>query len=190
MHAATYLRDITWEVLEEVVTSARGVMDWLKEVASITGRKNLPLEWVTPAGFHVKQEALRTKESYIYTVIQKIHMYPAETGKISSHRQQLCMPPNFVHSHDGSHLALTVCECLDRGVTSFATKHDAYGTHACDVSEMRSATRYRFVRMYTPDLLRQYWKEWQADTGMTLPEPDPRGEFDLTQVIRSLYFFS
>lgn len=187
--AACYLRDVTWEVLGEVVTSARTVMDWLKEVAKVTAKAGHKLTWTSPSGFAVTQEALRTKDTAIYTLLQRVHMYIAEPGKLSAHRQQLCMPPNFVHDMDAAHLMLTVDECLKRGVTSFNMIHDSYGTHAADVDAMGSALRYRFVRMYQEDVLRRYWTQWCEATGIDLPEPPSRGDFDLTQVIESEYFF-
>lgn len=187
--AAIYLRDITWEVLGDVVTSAREVMDWLKDIAKITAKAGHKLTWTSPAGFNVTQEALRTKDTVIYTLLQRIHMYIAEPGQLSPHRQQLCMPPNFVHDMDAAHLMLTVDECLKRGVTSFNMIHDSFGTHAVDVDTLNSALRYRFVRMYHKDILREYWAKWCKDTGMSLPEPPSRGDFDLTQVIESEYFF-
>lgn len=187
--AACYLRDVTWEVLGDIVTSAREVMDWLKEVAKITAKKGHKLTWTSPSGFAMTQEALRTKDTAIYTLLQRVHMYIAEPGKLSAHRQQLCMPPNFVHDMDAAHLMLTVDECLKRGVTSFNMIHDSFGTHACDVDTMNSALRYRFVRMYQQDMLRLYWMQWCEATGIDLPKPPSRGDFDLTQVIESPYFF-
>lgn len=187
--AATYLRDVTWEVLSKTVTSAREVMGWLKEIAKMTAKEGHKLTWVSPAGFAVTQEALRTKDTAIYTLLQRIHMYIAVPGQLSPHRQQLCMPPNFVHNMDAAHLMLTVDECLKRGVTSFSMIHDSFGTHATDVDTLSSALRYRFVRMYHNDVLHEYWTKWCKDTGMDLPKPPSRGDFDLTQVIESEYFF-
>lgn len=187
--AACYLRDVTWEVLGEIVTSAREIMDWLKDIARITSKKGHKLTWTSPAGFNMVQESLRTKDTAIYTLIQRVHMYIAEPGKISPYRQQLCMPPNFVHDMDAAHMMLTVDECVKRGVTSLNMIHDSYGTHFADMDTLHSALRYRFVRMYHTDWLRQYWKEWSKATGLDLPEPPSRGDFDLIQVIDSLYFF-
>ena len=187
--AACYLRDLTWDVLGDVVTSAREVMDWLKLVATTTAKDNQRLEWTTPAGFNVVQEALRTKDTAIYTLLQRVHIYSAEPGQLSAHRQQFCMPPNFVHSMDAAHLMLTIVECLKYGVTSFSTLHDSYGTHACDVDTLADALRYRFVKMYQPDVLRLYWGQWCETTGMDLPEPPSRGDLDLMQVAESPYFF-
>ena len=116
-------------------------------------------------------------------------MYIAEPGKLSAHRQQLCMPPNFVHSMDAAHMMLTIVECLKRGVTSFNMIHDDYHTHAADVDTMSPALRYRFVRQYQTDWLHTYWMQWCEATGIDLPEPPSRGDFDLTQVIDSPYFF-
>ena len=187
--AACYLRDVTWEVLGEIVTSAREVMDWLKDIARITSKKGHKLTWTSPAGFNMVQESLRTKDTAIYTLIQRVHMYIAEPGKLSPYRQQLCMPPNFVHDMDAAHMMLTVDECVKRGVTSLNMIHDSYGTHVADMDTLAAALRYRFVRMYHTDWLRQYWSEWCEATGLDLPEPPSRGDFDLTQVIESEYFF-
>jgi DNA-directed RNA polymerase len=189
---AVYLRDLTWKALEETVLSAQSVMGWLKGIASATAKQGHALRWTTPCGFPVVQEALEYRQTAIYTLLQRIHIRAAnDDGKISVHRQRRCMPPNFVHSLDASHLMDTVCDALKRGVTSFNMVHDSFGTHACDVSKLAAALRYTFVHMYTmTDILTEYRDDWMAETGITLDEPPERGELDLFQVLHSPYFFA
>lgn len=189
---AVYLRDLTWEALEDTVVSAQRVMGWLKAVASATAKKNHVLQWTTPSGFHVTQESLEYRDTSIYTLLQRIRIHQAnDEGRISPHRQQRCMPPNFVHSLDAAHLMLTVNEMARRGITAFSFIHDSYGTHACDVDVMDEVLRYQFVRMYQFDggLLHGYWSQWCWVTDLDLPSPPKQGSLDLIQVLNSPYFF-
>lgn len=188
---AVYLRDITWAVLKVQVHSARVTMEWLKKVSSKTAKKNVALRWTTPAGFPVIQEALEYQQTAIYTLLQRIQIHAAnDDGKISVHRQNRCMPPNFVHSHDAAHMMLTVVDAAKRGITSFNMIHDDFGCHACYVPRMNEATRNQFVRMYAfNDVLAQYRQAWQEQSGVDLPSPPKRGDLDITQVYRSSYFF-
>ncbi len=186
-----YLRDVVWDVLLERVKSAREIMDWLQGVAKVTAKANHTLRWSTPSGFAVTQQALEFKDTSIYTLLQRIRIHQAnDEGTISPYRQQRCMPPNFVHSHDAAHAHLTINEMRQRGLTSFSFIHDDYGTHCCDVDMMDEVIRYQFVRMYDErDILRWYWNQWREDTGLDLEAPPDRGGLDLMQVLDSPYFF-
>ena len=188
---AVYLRDVTWGILTSELASARQAMDWLKKVASITGKQGHALRWTTPSGFVVVQEALEYKDSMIYTILQRVRIHAAnDDGKISAHRQQRCMPPNFVHSMDAAHMMLTVVAAAKRGVTSFNMVHDSFGCHACDAPTMAAVLRDQFVRMYTFDSVLERCREaWQRQTGLALPDPPAVGDFDLSQVYKSEYFF-
>ena len=44
-------------------------------------------------------------------------------------------PPNFIHSLDSSHMMLTSLYLWSKGVT-FASVHDCFWTHACNVETM------------------------------------------------------
>ena len=187
---ALYMRDKTWTAIEQTVESAQLIMSWLKKCASITAKKGHALHWVSPAGFPVTQEALEYKQTAIYTLLQRVHIPLTEDGKISVHRQQRCMPPNFVHALDAAHAQLTVCHALQDGITSFNMIHDSFGVHACHVSAMATAIRVQFVRMYAfSDILADYKEQWEMQTSCELPDPPERGSFDLRQVTQSLYFF-
>jgi DNA-directed RNA polymerase len=189
---AVYLRDITWDVLEATVPAARRIMDWLKKCSSKTAKKDVALQWTTPAGFPVIQQALEYTKAAIYTVLQRVHIHAAnDEGRISTHRQNRCMPPNFVHSMDAAHLMLTIVDAARKGVTHFNMVHDSFGCHACDVPLMDASLRDQFVRMYAfDDILRRYKLQWERQSGVQLPDPPERGDLDLTQVYSSEYFFA
>ena len=44
-------------------------------------------------------------------------------------------PPNFIHSLDSSHMMLTSLYLYSQGIT-FASVHDCFWTHACNVETM------------------------------------------------------
>ncbi len=188
---AVYLRDVTWAVLKETQPAARAIMDWLKKVSGKTAKKDVALRWDTPIGFPVIQEALEYRQTAIYTLLQRVHIHMGnDEGKISVHRQNRCMPPNFVHSLDAAHMMLTVIAAAKRGITSFNMIHDSFGCHACDVPVMAKVLRDQFIRMYAfDDVLERYRLAWQGQSGVDLPDPPKRGNLDIVQVYNSSYFF-
>jgi len=64
--------------------------------------------------------------------------------------------------------------------------HDDYGTHAADAQKLYELIREEFVRMYT--------NHAPIEDFVTLypecPPPPSKGTLDLTEVLRSQYFFS
>jgi DNA-directed RNA polymerase len=65
--------------------------------------------------------------------------------------------PNFVHSLDAYHMRTSVrelSESIDQ--ISFWAVHDAFGTHPCDVPEMRRVVKEEFLKMYEDKNFR-YW---------------------------------
>ena len=65
--------------------------------------------------------------------------------------------PNFVHSLDAYHMRTSVRE-LSESIDQFSfwAVHDAFGTHACDVPEMRRVVKEEFLKMYENKNFR-YW---------------------------------
>src|SRR5690606_29900918 len=117
------------------------VMDWLQDIAKLTARAGNYLEWVTPAGFLVRQQYFKPEGKVIRTFwgtarIRVRLSLNVDTNILDARRQTSGISPNFVHSMDASHLMLTVNKALDEGITSFAMVHDSYGTHAADIGKL------------------------------------------------------
>ena len=64
---AAYMRDAIYWSVNNVVTSARKVMEWLQEVAKIAFDLGEPLTWTNPAGMVVHQEYLKTSTQNMTT---------------------------------------------------------------------------------------------------------------------------
>jgi DNA-directed RNA polymerase len=151
-HKATHaLAKLVWESIGEVVVKAREGMSWLQSVARARAKAGQAVQWTTPSGFVVMQAYRDSTGNRIKTrfsgglIFFRDHT-PGTTP--DENRQALAVAPNFVHSLDASALMLTVCHCLEQGVTSFAMIHDSYGTHAADTDLLAFRLRAAFVQMY------------------------------------------
>merc|ERR1719511_88970 len=69
-------------------------------------------------------------------------------------KQRNGFPPNFIHSLDSTHMMLTSIYLWHQGIT-FASVHDCYWTHACDVPAMNVACRNQFVALHSFPILEQ-----------------------------------
>jgi len=68
--------------------------------------------------------------------------------------------------------------------------HDSFGCHASDAAALNLALREEFVRLYEEhDVLAEWKRDIEGDTGLVLPEPPPRGEYDIWSGLESPFFF-
>jgi DNA-directed RNA polymerase len=96
------------------------------------------------------------------------------------------LAPNVIHSLDAAHLALTVREARARGVRSFAAVHDCVGTHAGKVEVLRDCLRIVFASDEFAGAAQKMLDDFAELSGKKRP---PRGDLDLSGVLRSDYFF-
>ena len=190
--ASLFLSDLVWESIGEVVVAARVAMDWLQKASRIVSKTNQPLKWTGPTGFVVYQANKQTEAIAIRTRLmgQTELRLRQDTDRICSRRQANGISPNFVHNCDSSHLVLTTLHAAARGITNFAMIHDDFGTHAANAKALGESIRVSFVDMYKRhDVLQEFKDEVEANTGVTLPDLPPQGDLDITEVLKSDYFF-
>jgi len=115
---------------------------------------------------------------------------------VSPQKHRTAFPPNFVHSLDSTHMFLTALGCKNEGIT-YASVHDSYWTHGCDVDRMGEILRDKFIDLHSKPILknlRNYWiKKFDPNGTKGLanrlkPIPE-RGAFNLKNVKESPYFF-
>lgn len=115
------------------------------------------MTWTTPLGLVVCQPYRTQNRTQIKTVLQTVYIAdPYEPAQADSRSQASAFPPNFIHSLDATHMMLTALAC--EGIT-FASVHDSYWTHACDVDHMNQKLRESFVRLHTTRILENLAKE-------------------------------
>lgn len=186
--AATMLSYVVWDSIGEVVVAATKAMAWLQEAAKlIIARGESQIRWVSPSGFPVVQVYNEVDEIQIRTRLFggsriKVHR---EVDEPHANHHKNGLSPNFVHSMDAAHLALTVVAADDAGIDSLAMIHDDYGTHASDTQKLYMLIRQTFVDMYEQnDPIADFQCRYDY-----LPPPPEKGDLDLREVLRSPFFF-
>lgn len=105
-------------------------------------------------------------------------------------KQNTAFPPNYVHSIDSTHMMYTAIACTKQNVT-FASVHDSYWTHACDIPLMSKILREEFVRLHSSPLIESLDENFRSRYPQeTFPKVPLKGKFDLENVKQSTYFFS
>jgi DNA-directed RNA polymerase len=191
--AALFLTPILWDAISDTVVKARQAMDWLQDAAGLLAHEGFPLHWVTPLGFPVYQANHQIVTRKIST--QLCGRVQLKVGSFSDRMDRRRMEngasPNFVHSMDACHQAMTIHRARQAGVSAFSMVHDSYGCHAADWATMNRALRESFVDMYENanplETLRDFVTTY---SGITLPKLPDVGDLDLRGVLDSPYFFA
>ncbi len=194
--AAAFLAPFVEQAIRGVVDRAAEAMDWLKTVSKTISEEHIPTGWTTPLGFRVLQPYLKSQGKRVKLWFQGIEMklqLTFETEKIDGAKQASAVAPNFVHSLDATHLMMTVNQMIE--VTdSFAVIHDSFGVHACDVDELHYSLREQFIRLYTDEVLVDFYQEslprLPGEKWKTVPTPPEAGEYNLEEVRDAQFFFA
>lgn len=211
--ASSYLTSKTFESLREMFTSTREIQDWFTECARlISNTCNRNVEWITPLGLPIVQPYNNRLDNGSMTLSKKKSLQIC--GKITmdlyekpnTMKQKNAFPPNFIHSLDSSHMMLTSLYCERKGIT-FVSVHDCFWTHACTVPDMNKICREQFVALHSQPILKDlskflvekysFGKRDDQNQELTkrrlnkiLKSVPKKGDFDLRDVLNSVYFFS
>lgn len=190
---AIYLSPILWQSIGEVVVAARQAMRWLQKASSQVAKVNGKVDYVSPLGFPVHQRALKTE---IVTVATKINgrtqlKVNCVTDEVDLRKIKQWSAPNFVHDFDATHMLMVVNAANAEGVGSFAMIHDDFGCHARHVQRFQEIIREQFVALHSEPALDWLYEQFRAQVPEnTVIDPPPScGALDLSDVLRSPYFF-
>ena len=118
--------------------------------------------WTTPLRLPVVQPYRAMGSRTVNTSLQGITLQEPQVWHPVSKRKQLqAFPPNFIHSLDATHMMLSALRCKELGIT-FASIHDSFWTHACDVDRMSVALRDSFVEMHRDNIVGRLHEEFQT----------------------------
>lgn len=191
---ASYLARLTLNSVDTVFKQAMGIKRWLDTVSALANQHKLPVSWISPAGVPCRQPYRKNQITEIQTPLQKITLMDEslyDVAPVSKIKQRLGFPPNFIHSLDASHMILTSLKCKEAGI-AFASVHDSYWTHACDVDTMGTILREEFFRMYQEPILTRLRDSVVLGLGAygsSVPPLPDQGDLDLKCVLDSPYFF-
>ncbi|KAF2883356.1 hypothetical protein ILUMI_22858 [Ignelater luminosus] len=207
--ASSYLTGRTFESLRTMFTSTREIQDWFTDcarlISSVCGQH---VEWVTPLGLPIVQPYNRYRKFHSGNVYEPFHMDKYEKPNVM--KQKNAFPPNFIHSLDSSHMMLTSLHCERAGVV-FVSVHDCYWTHPSTVPLMNKICREQFVALHSEPILEDLslflsnkysYQDHQFTNDGSVVDMTKRklnkilrqlpktGDFDIKQVLDSVYFFS
>ncbi|CCD26083.2 DNA-directed RNA polymerase NDAI_0G03060 [Naumovozyma dairenensis CBS 421] len=173
-----YLTFHVFATIRELFHSAHLIQDWLGECAKrITKSIRLDVDgksfkngnkpdfmssviWTTPLGLPIVQPYREATKKQVMTNLQTIFISdPFAINGVNARRQKAGFPPNFIHSLDASHMLLSAIKCKENGL-EFASVHDSYWTHACDVNKMSVYLRDEFIELHKVDLIERLKDEF------------------------------
>jgi DNA-directed RNA polymerase len=144
------------------------------------------IEWITPSGFPVIQEYRRNESERVRTKLlgEQIASYLLkdwEERQIDLQKAKTAASPNLIHSLDAALLHLVFAEWN----RPFTVIHDCVLGRSCDMDDMGSAIRDKFVEIYSQPVL----KDWSRQLGVDFDESVMLNTLDINDVQQSSYFF-
>lgn len=211
--ACLVLARISFDCVQQVLTSAKEGMEFFIELASALAKENKPVSWRTPIGFPVVQKY--TKNNVVKI---KCFLYDMEIKKLK--RSQITLKnetdrngdkstanpidpfssrngisPNVIHSYDASHMALTILKLKEQKVDDFMMIHDSFSVLPEHSWLLYDTVRDMFVYQYQDHCM--YMNLYKSVIAK-LKNPDvlknlkfpTKGDLDLTLIKQSDYCFS
>jgi DNA-directed RNA polymerase len=119
--------------------------------------------WTTPLNLPVVQPYRQIDNTkMVSTALQQLKvLYPSAGDVVLKRKQMAGFPPNFIHSLDATHMLLSAIKCDEQDLT-FASVHDSFWTHACDVPKMNENLRDAFVQIHSEDIIGRLGEEFNA----------------------------
>jgi len=121
-------------------------------------KKGGPFTWLSPVGLTIQQnysEPLKSKK--VDTLWEPLELVLSNKTKIDVKAVKRSIVPNYVHSHDASHMMFTVLGMLEKGIQDFCMIHDSFGCHASDAGIMENVIWDKFEEIY-PEQREKFWK--------------------------------
>ncbi|KAJ2415125.1 DNA-directed RNA polymerase [Coemansia sp. RSA 2530] len=132
-----------------------------KRLNALATKPMTTVVWTTPLGLTVVQPYRKLSKRCVATSLQSIAVNDVNMpSPVNSQKQKTAFPPNYVHSLDASHMTLSAIECKKAGLV-FASVHDSYWTHACDVDRMNDIIRDQFVQLHRRPIMADLKAEFE-----------------------------
>ena len=187
------------EGVADTVPSAVEAMNWLKTCDKILG-KALPaneyFEFPSPIGFMVKQARLKETTKRFKTFFGaervRVDLSVSLKGKeINRAKSNTSIAPNFVHSQDASHLTNVALRTKrELGLKSYSFIHDSFGVHPSETGDFLQVIKEEFHKLYEGNRLDQLRTYWCERYNVELPEAPTQGQFNIDDVLNSVFIFS
>jgi len=187
---ASYLSKLVLKSIDEVFERAMAIKAWFDKATQILNQLQMPTAWFSPIGLACVQPYKKVRKVECQTKRQKVTIATEDGPRVDKAKQRMGFPPNFIHSLDATHMMMTAEGCQREGI-GFAGVHDSFWTHACDVPALNRIIRSAFIELHSQPILQDLYEDLHVRLGgLELLAPPAQGQLDLTEVSKSLYFFS
>ena len=191
----TRVGNTIWDSIGKVVGAPVVGKEYLQQIAAELAESSLPVTWVTPTGFPIRQEIKKSVPKMIEVKIDGERVQrtiPRYVQELNGADQANAVSPNFIHSFDSAHLQLTVKAAAAEGMTNFLVVHDSFATDANSAARFNEVIREEFVKMYLgKDHLNAFHDKVEEKLGHeSAVERMVQGDFDMNHVLKATYFFS
>ncbi|KAF9402672.1 DNA-directed RNA polymerase [Mortierella sp. AD011] len=116
--------------------------------------------WTTPLNLPIVQPYRKMEHKQVRTNLQSLTIKdPTQASPVNVQKQRTAFPPNFIHSLDATHMLMSAAGCVEAGLT-FASVHDSYWTHACDVEVMNEVLRNQFISLHSNNIMQNLQNEF------------------------------
>lgn len=208
--AASYLGNLIFDSINQVIVGAGLVMEWFVHVADILGSTGKPVKWKTPLGFNAtmakyRSEMIRTKVDFLGEVRRfsiKVDKYEEDKNGVLNKvldvgKMKSAVAPDLVHSLDSCLIQAVSFRCKREGIDNLLFIHDSLGAHCCYTRRFNRIIREEFIGIFKHDLLQEMYEGFKSQ----LDEDDqslllsPRqfgivyGDYDLDEMLNSVHCF-
>lgn len=194
--ASVYMRELINEAHNECIPGMNKLLGWFRMVAKKFTDKNLPIIWITPAGFPVVQVPFKKNVKRVETLcgdgivkqslMKQVGEYTKD--KIDGKKNSNSLAADVIHSYDQAWLCLTVVRCYEAGINNISVRHDSIGVLPNDVNLMRRIAWQVFREIYSVDVLEDLRDQWVAQLDEYIPPFEMDGDITLPE--SSIYFMS
>lgn len=205
---------VIWEEIEKTIPKAMQAMQAFKDIVGVVGDN--VLEWklgpmdndlvIKQAKSKAAMKRMRLKGLHLPDSVRTIQML-AGRGEVDSGYHRSGIVANFIHSHDADHLCRTMSGFKRIGGTSFGATHDCFMARPSEIELLHKAVRTSFFAKYNQAHMHplhqavtirhpksgkseaEYptWFAFAEECGISFPS---RGSLDLSEVLKSKWFFS
>ena len=203
--AATYLANINYKVIKDLIKSAEGGMQFFQAIAGILADQGKEISWTTPVGFPVVQKYCQWKSKKIRPFLydraanvykrSQVSIREKDEYRVNKRKNKAAISPNVIHSMDAAHLLKTIITGKDNGIKDFCVIHDSFATLPCDTWMLFHCIRRSFIEMYKDwcmyeDFLFQTKQQMKNPSDPNIKDIPKKGNLDLESIMESDYCFS
>jgi DNA-directed RNA polymerase len=170
-------------------------MKWIRKLVRAWAKQapHKAFGWTTPSKLPIVSPYYRTERNKVVEVKlegEPIHLATRlPTDQIDWKKTATAAAPNFIHSLDASHLALSVVAAKRKSITQLCAVHDAFGTTPARTGTLLTILRREFAKLYSQDQFAPLTSAAQR-AGVQFSAPLARGQLDPKLIAQATYLFA